>query len=152
MSCVPFGCRFTSDVKIKSISVVGGVEGTSPSRMRALVLELQIFLSWILTHPVLSISPNHNGMKFMKSTLTCYRFINREGIDFSDAQNMQPVQVRIHFASFHFRTKRRNPPVIIWDVLVVLGMGTGREFAGSSWVPNKVFLIIICSACACWCC
>ncbi|KAL6615404.1 hypothetical protein ACP70R_037674 [Stipagrostis hirtigluma subsp. patula] len=46
--------RFTSDVKIKSISVVGGPEGTSPSRMRA--------------------------------------FINREGIDFSDAQNMQPVQ------------------------------------------------------------
>ncbi|KAL6597883.1 hypothetical protein ACP70R_046688 [Stipagrostis hirtigluma subsp. patula] len=45
---------FTSDVKIKSISVVGGPDGTSPSRMRA--------------------------------------FINREGIDFSDAQNMQPVQ------------------------------------------------------------
>jgi hypothetical protein len=34
------GCRFTSDVKIKSISVVGGADGTSPSRMRALVLEL----------------------------------------------------------------------------------------------------------------
>ncbi|KAE8799269.1 thioredoxin family Trp26-like protein [Hordeum vulgare] len=45
---------FTSDVKIKSIAVVGGADGTSPSRMRA--------------------------------------FINREGIDFSDAQNMQPVQ------------------------------------------------------------
>ncbi|PKU71069.1 PITH domain-containing protein [Dendrobium catenatum] len=45
---------FTSDVKIKSISVVGGAEGTSPSKMRA--------------------------------------FINRDGIDFSDAQNMQPVQ------------------------------------------------------------
>ncbi|XP_062202032.1 uncharacterized protein LOC133904559 [Phragmites australis] len=45
---------FTSDVKIKSISVVGGADGTSPSRMRA--------------------------------------FINREGIDFSDTQNMQPVQ------------------------------------------------------------
>ncbi|PKA56291.1 PITH domain-containing protein [Apostasia shenzhenica] len=45
---------FTSDVKIKSISVVGGSGGTSPSKMRA--------------------------------------FINREGIDFSDAQNMQPVQ------------------------------------------------------------
>ncbi|XP_073026017.1 uncharacterized protein [Primulina eburnea] len=45
---------FTSDVKIKSISVVGGADGTSPSKMRA--------------------------------------FINRDGIDFSDAQNMQPVQ------------------------------------------------------------
>ncbi|KAG9154084.1 hypothetical protein Leryth_000580 [Lithospermum erythrorhizon] len=45
---------FTSDVKIKSISIVGGADGTSPSRMRA--------------------------------------FINREGIDFSDAQAMQPVQ------------------------------------------------------------
>ncbi|KAM0826710.1 hypothetical protein ACQ4PT_068681 [Festuca glaucescens] len=45
---------FTSDVKIKSIAVVGGADGSSPSRMRA--------------------------------------FINREGIDFSDAQNMQPVQ------------------------------------------------------------
>jgi hypothetical protein len=45
---------FTSDVKIKSISVVGGADGTSPSKMRA--------------------------------------FINREGIDFSDAQNMQPIQ------------------------------------------------------------
>ncbi|XAR69266.1 hypothetical protein NMG60_11000794 [Bertholletia excelsa] len=45
---------FTSDVKIKSISVVGGADGTSPSKMRA--------------------------------------FINREGIDFSDAQDMQPVQ------------------------------------------------------------
>ena len=28
-------CRFTSDVKIKSISVVGGSGGTSPSKMRA---------------------------------------------------------------------------------------------------------------------
>ncbi|XP_078428147.1 PITH domain protein (DUF1000) isoform X2 [Wolffia australiana] len=45
---------FTSDVKIKSISVVGGADGTSPSKMRA--------------------------------------FINRDGIDFSDAQTMQPVQ------------------------------------------------------------
>ncbi|KAI6693513.1 hypothetical protein NL676_021223 [Syzygium grande] len=45
---------FTSDVKIKSISIVGGADGTSPSKMRA--------------------------------------FINREGIDFSDAQSMQAVQ------------------------------------------------------------
>ncbi|KAF4352842.1 hypothetical protein G4B88_024769 [Cannabis sativa] len=45
---------FTSDVKIKSISVVGGADGTSPSKMRA--------------------------------------FLNREGIDFSDAQSMQAVQ------------------------------------------------------------
>ncbi|KAK1285273.1 hypothetical protein QJS10_CPB20g00493 [Acorus calamus] len=45
---------FTSDVKLKSISVVGGAGGTSPSKMRA--------------------------------------FINRDGIDFSDAQSMQPVQ------------------------------------------------------------
>ncbi|KAH9602376.1 hypothetical protein KSS87_011414 [Heliosperma pusillum] len=45
---------FTSDVKIKSISIVGGSDGTSPSKMRA--------------------------------------FINREGIDFSDAQSMQAVQ------------------------------------------------------------
>ncbi|KAI3917589.1 hypothetical protein MKW98_021351 [Papaver atlanticum] len=45
---------FTSDVKIKSISIIGGADGTSPSKMRA--------------------------------------FINREGIDFSDAQGMQPVQ------------------------------------------------------------
>ncbi|KAL6216766.1 hypothetical protein ACLB2K_009985 [Fragaria x ananassa] len=45
---------FTSDVKIKSISIVGGVDGTSPSKMRA--------------------------------------FINREGIDFSDAQGMQAIQ------------------------------------------------------------
>ena len=27
--------RFTSDVKIKSISVVGGADGTSPCKMRA---------------------------------------------------------------------------------------------------------------------
>ncbi|KAL9227260.1 hypothetical protein vseg_002973 [Gypsophila vaccaria] len=45
---------FTSDVKIKSISIVGGSDGTSPSKMRA--------------------------------------FINREGIDFSDAQSMQAIQ------------------------------------------------------------
>ncbi|KMZ61236.1 PITH domain containing 1 [Zostera marina] len=45
---------FTSDVKIKSISIIGGASGTSPSKMRA--------------------------------------FTNREGIDFSDAQNMQPLQ------------------------------------------------------------
>ncbi|KNA21154.1 hypothetical protein SOVF_045960 [Spinacia oleracea] len=45
---------FTSDVKIKGISIVGGADGTSPSKMRA--------------------------------------FINREGIDFSDAQSMQAVQ------------------------------------------------------------
>ncbi|KAK8970870.1 hypothetical protein KSP40_PGU003477 [Platanthera guangdongensis] len=45
---------FTSDVKIKSISVIGGAGGASPSKMRA--------------------------------------FINRDDIDFSDAQNMQSVQ------------------------------------------------------------
>ncbi|GMH10782.1 hypothetical protein Nepgr_012623 [Nepenthes gracilis] len=45
---------FTSDVKIKSISIIGGADGTSPSKMRA--------------------------------------FINRDGIDFSDAQIMQPIQ------------------------------------------------------------
>ncbi|KAF5748303.1 Thioredoxin family protein [Tripterygium wilfordii] len=45
---------FTSDVKIKCISIVGGANGTSPSKMRA--------------------------------------FINRDGIDFSDAQSMQAVQ------------------------------------------------------------
>ncbi|XP_030947771.1 uncharacterized protein LOC126708727 isoform X2 [Quercus robur] len=45
---------FTSDVKIKSISIVGGADGTSPSKMRA--------------------------------------FINRDGIDFSDAQGMQAIQ------------------------------------------------------------
>ncbi|KAG0494217.1 hypothetical protein HPP92_005211 [Vanilla planifolia] len=45
---------FTSDVKIKSISIIGGAGGTSPSKMRA--------------------------------------FINRDGIDFSDAHNMQPIQ------------------------------------------------------------
>ncbi|CAK9312471.1 unnamed protein product [Citrullus colocynthis] len=45
---------FTSDVKIKSISIIGGGDSTSPSKMRA--------------------------------------FINREGIDFSDAQSMQAVQ------------------------------------------------------------
>ncbi|TXG61935.1 hypothetical protein EZV62_013298 [Acer yangbiense] len=46
--------RFTSDVKIKSISVVGGADGTSPSKMRV--------------------------------------FINREGIDFSDAEGTQAIQ------------------------------------------------------------
>ncbi|XP_074562070.1 uncharacterized protein LOC141818484 [Curcuma longa] len=45
---------FNSNVKIKSICVVGGFGGKSPSKMRA--------------------------------------FINRESIDFSDVQNMQPVQ------------------------------------------------------------
>ncbi|KAM3282101.1 PITH domain-containing protein 1 isoform X2 [Capsicum chacoense] len=45
---------FTADVKIKSIAIVGGAGGTSPSKMRA--------------------------------------FINRDGIDFSDAQSMQVVQ------------------------------------------------------------
>ncbi|CAH9106324.1 unnamed protein product [Cuscuta epithymum] len=45
---------FTSDVKIKSIAIVGGVDGTSPSKMRV--------------------------------------FVNREGIDFADAQTIQPVQ------------------------------------------------------------
>ncbi|KAM6544190.1 hypothetical protein CsatB_008637 [Cannabis sativa] len=53
--CLVFHLKqFTSDVKIKSISVVGGADGTSPSKMRA--------------------------------------FLNREGIDFSDAQSMQAVQ------------------------------------------------------------
>ncbi|KAK3032030.1 hypothetical protein RJ639_036404 [Escallonia herrerae] len=46
--------KFTSDVKIKGISIVGGADGTSPSKMRA--------------------------------------FINRDGIYFSDAQSMQPIQ------------------------------------------------------------
>ncbi|RYR05953.1 hypothetical protein Ahy_B06g085771 isoform H [Arachis hypogaea] len=46
--------EFTSNVKIKSISIVGGADGTSPAKMRA--------------------------------------FINRDGIDFSDAQSMQAIQ------------------------------------------------------------
>lgn len=40
-TCHYFGIdrgRFTSDVKIKSISIVGGADGTSPSKMRAWVL------------------------------------------------------------------------------------------------------------------
>ncbi|KAL3361148.1 hypothetical protein AABB24_014180 [Solanum stoloniferum] len=45
---------FTADVKIKSIAIVGGADGTSPSKMRA--------------------------------------FVNRDGIDFSDAQSMQAIQ------------------------------------------------------------
>ncbi|XP_059274943.1 uncharacterized protein LOC132635877 [Lycium barbarum] len=45
---------FTADVKIKSIAIVGGADGTSPAKMRA--------------------------------------FVNRDGIDFSDAQSMQAVQ------------------------------------------------------------
>ncbi|XP_055820463.1 uncharacterized protein LOC129889256 isoform X2 [Solanum dulcamara] len=45
---------FTADVKIKSIAIVGGADGTSPAKMRA--------------------------------------FINRDGIDFSDAQSMQSIQ------------------------------------------------------------
>ncbi|XP_065851550.1 uncharacterized protein [Euphorbia lathyris] len=45
---------FTSDVKIKSIAIVGGAHGTSPSKMRA--------------------------------------FINRDAMDFSDAQSMQAIQ------------------------------------------------------------
>ncbi|ESQ50290.1 hypothetical protein EUTSA_v10002098mg [Eutrema salsugineum] len=53
-SCCHDYRRFTSDVKIKSISIVGGPEGTSPSKLRV--------------------------------------FINREGIDFSDAESMQAVQ------------------------------------------------------------
>ncbi|KAL4357126.1 hypothetical protein AHAS_Ahas09G0155500 [Arachis hypogaea] len=48
---------FTSDVKIKSISIVGGADGTSPAKMRA--------------------------------------FINRDGIDFSDAQSMQAIQLGV---------------------------------------------------------
>ncbi|RYR78189.1 hypothetical protein Ahy_A01g002920 isoform E [Arachis hypogaea] len=45
------------DVKIKSISIVGGADGTSPAKMRA--------------------------------------FINRDGIDFSDAQSMQAIQLGV---------------------------------------------------------
>ncbi|XP_055960259.1 uncharacterized protein LOC126662573 isoform X2 [Mercurialis annua] len=45
---------FSPDVKIKSIAIVGGPDGTSPSKMRA--------------------------------------FVNRESIDFSDAQTMQAIQ------------------------------------------------------------
>ncbi|XLU21305.1 hypothetical protein S245_057371, partial [Arachis hypogaea] len=48
---------FTSNVKIKSISIVGGADGTSPAKMRA--------------------------------------FINRDGIDFSDAQSMQAIQLGV---------------------------------------------------------
>lgn len=35
-------CRFTSDVKLKSISIVGGADGTSPAKMRAWVLTTDI--------------------------------------------------------------------------------------------------------------
>ncbi|KAL6556663.1 hypothetical protein OROGR_005951 [Orobanche gracilis] len=62
---------FTSDVKIKSISIVGGADGTSPAKMRA--------------------------------------FINREGIDFSDAENLQPVQ----------------------------GVGISRKFTRGSGIPDQ---------------
>ncbi|GBG76510.1 hypothetical protein CBR_g22258 [Chara braunii] len=45
---------FTADVKIKSISIIGGVDGTSPSKMRV--------------------------------------FLNREDIDFANANDVNPVQ------------------------------------------------------------
>ncbi|KAK8597544.1 hypothetical protein V6N13_094947 [Hibiscus sabdariffa] len=58
---------FTSDVKIKSISIVGGADGTSPSKLRV--------------------------------------FINRDGIDFSDAQSMQPVQLTVYedWSTWHWQ-------------------------------------------------
>jgi hypothetical protein len=45
---------FTTDVKIKSISIIGGVDGSSPSKMRA--------------------------------------FLNRDDIDFSQANDLTPIQ------------------------------------------------------------
>uniref|UniRef100_A0A9I9E8R2 PITH domain-containing protein n=1 Tax=Cucumis melo TaxID=3656 RepID=A0A9I9E8R2_CUCME len=61
---------FTSDVKIKSISIIGGPDGTSPSKMR---VSLPAFV-------------------LIRKLSFLIRFINREGIDFSDAQSMQAVQ------------------------------------------------------------
>ncbi|KAH0460022.1 hypothetical protein IEQ34_010685 [Dendrobium chrysotoxum] len=89
---------FTSDVKIKSISVVGGAEGTSPSKMRA--------------------------------------FINRDGIDFSDAQNMQPVQVNILYCGmgvFYPNLTEAHPFTPFCE-----GVGTGREFARNPRIPDKI--------------
>lgn len=39
-----FTCRFTSDVKIKGIAVVGGAGGTSPSRMNSVNFRSHAFL------------------------------------------------------------------------------------------------------------
>ncbi|CAN1147323.1 PITH domain-containing protein GA19395 [Linum perenne] len=73
---------FTSDVKIKSISIVGGSDGTSPSKMR-------VFFSFLMSSPDFCLLCK-NGPWFMLNSIC--RFINREGIDFSDAQDMQAIQ------------------------------------------------------------
>ncbi|GFZ08557.1 PITH domain protein [Actinidia rufa] len=75
---------FTSDVKIKSISVVGGADGTSPSKMRAGVRTAYLY-TLVSGIPTLLLQERGPVDNFS-------RFINREGIDFSDAQNMQPIQ------------------------------------------------------------
>lgn len=64
------------------------------------------------------------------------RFINREGIDFSDAQNMQPVQVCCYVICFGWVILINYPSWLTY--LFFLGVGLGGKFRRSFGVSDEV--------------
>lgn len=66
------------------------------------------------------------------------RFINREGIDFSDAQDMQAIQVCLMLAHQCIFNKFFISTYLTYLYHLFQGMGFGWEFARSVRIPNKV--------------
>lgn len=65
------------------------------------------------------------------------RFINREGIDFSDAQSMQAIQV------CRLNTSQDQSFLTLFSLMYMnfvfsLGVGFGRKFTRSLGIPDKV--------------
>lgn len=95
---------------------------------------------WPAVYSSLFFLPNKKGGK-TKSVLLKFRFINRDGIDFSDAQSMQPIQVLPDLSlseslDIIFKTYMKH--------LFVLpqGVGFGWEFARNARIPDTVIFLI----------
>jgi hypothetical protein len=65
---------FTGVVKLKSFCLIGGPEGESPSKVK--------------------LSPSFNVVAFTQLVgLRIHRFVNRDDIDFSNAEELKPIQI-----------------------------------------------------------
>lgn len=143
--------RFTSDVKLKSISIVGGTDGTSPAKMRAWDPKTNILISLLVLF------------------YECFKFITLAIIVLNLVYYFVWLYIffktQIHQSGWYwlFRCSKhatrsgllasRLPKTfffciscIVWlTYLVVLGVGLGWKLARSFGIPNKVILTRFCN-------
>lgn len=75
-----------------------------------------------------------------KNVLISCRFINREGIDFSDAQSMQAIQVCKLNVSEYLSFVTLFTYEFMINFFMFLGVGFGGKFAGSLRIPDEVHI------------